>query len=318
MNPSGDFGKRELSPALRNRFTEIWCTSITSTASLSSKYGQEFLFSFIYKLCKSAFVNISSDAQFLTNVSSAFNDLFFWVNVTWGDLLKPLSIRDLKSIIELAQGMWSDIQAASVFASVFLIIEGQLGISTTQLARMNMLSTVRDSLAKLFQKHPLLNDGLGFFQNLKLQINSEAIQINSISLNRCEIRRGPSPKTSSSANSYILTNQKVLSNLIRVMMGLKSQKAILLEGPPGVGKTSLVLHLGRLLNKKVHRINLNEQTDLIDLLGFDVPDPERPGTPIFSFNGRLLSMESGGFVEGLARGRLDYLGRTQPGFSNGP
>lgn len=25
MNPSGDFGKKELSPALRNRFTEIWC-----------------------------------------------------------------------------------------------------------------------------------------------------------------------------------------------------------------------------------------------------------------------------------------------------
>ena len=24
MNPSGDFGKRELSPALRNRFTEVW------------------------------------------------------------------------------------------------------------------------------------------------------------------------------------------------------------------------------------------------------------------------------------------------------
>lgn len=26
MNPGGDFGKKELSPALRNRFTEIWCT----------------------------------------------------------------------------------------------------------------------------------------------------------------------------------------------------------------------------------------------------------------------------------------------------
>ena len=24
MNPGGDFGKRELSPALRSRFTEIW------------------------------------------------------------------------------------------------------------------------------------------------------------------------------------------------------------------------------------------------------------------------------------------------------
>lgn len=27
MNPGGDFGKKELSPALRNRFTEIWCDS---------------------------------------------------------------------------------------------------------------------------------------------------------------------------------------------------------------------------------------------------------------------------------------------------
>ena len=27
MNPGGDFGKRELSPALRNRLVEIWCPS---------------------------------------------------------------------------------------------------------------------------------------------------------------------------------------------------------------------------------------------------------------------------------------------------
>ena len=27
MNPSGDFGKKELSPALRNRMTEIWVDS---------------------------------------------------------------------------------------------------------------------------------------------------------------------------------------------------------------------------------------------------------------------------------------------------
>lgn len=27
MNPSGDFGKKELSPALRNRMTEVWVES---------------------------------------------------------------------------------------------------------------------------------------------------------------------------------------------------------------------------------------------------------------------------------------------------
>lgn len=30
MNPGGDFGKKELSPALRNRFTEIWVEPITA------------------------------------------------------------------------------------------------------------------------------------------------------------------------------------------------------------------------------------------------------------------------------------------------
>lgn len=31
MNPGGDYGKKELSPALRNRFTEIWCLAPTLT-----------------------------------------------------------------------------------------------------------------------------------------------------------------------------------------------------------------------------------------------------------------------------------------------
>ncbi|KAJ8936231.1 hypothetical protein NQ318_010646 [Aromia moschata] len=34
MNPGGDFGKKELSPALRNRFTEIWCESCTDRGDL--------------------------------------------------------------------------------------------------------------------------------------------------------------------------------------------------------------------------------------------------------------------------------------------
>lgn len=34
MNPSGDFGKKELSPALRNRFTEIWVDSVFDKINL--------------------------------------------------------------------------------------------------------------------------------------------------------------------------------------------------------------------------------------------------------------------------------------------
>ncbi|VUZ42061.1 unnamed protein product, partial [Hymenolepis diminuta] len=35
MNPGGDYAKKELSPALRNRFTEIWCPSPTFTVENS-------------------------------------------------------------------------------------------------------------------------------------------------------------------------------------------------------------------------------------------------------------------------------------------
>lgn len=36
MNPGGDFGKKELSPALRNRFTEIWVPPVCDLKELKS------------------------------------------------------------------------------------------------------------------------------------------------------------------------------------------------------------------------------------------------------------------------------------------
>ena len=38
MNPSGDFGKKELSPALRNRMTEIWVESYFHQTELLALY----------------------------------------------------------------------------------------------------------------------------------------------------------------------------------------------------------------------------------------------------------------------------------------
>lgn len=41
MNPSGDFGKKELSPALRNRMTEIWVESYFTQRELLTLYEIE-------------------------------------------------------------------------------------------------------------------------------------------------------------------------------------------------------------------------------------------------------------------------------------
>ena len=48
-------------------------------------------------------------------------------------------------------------------------------------------------------------------------------------------------------------------------------RPIILEGSPGVGKTSIVTALAAESGFKVTRINLSEQTDVSDLFGADLP-----------------------------------------------
>jgi midasin len=49
------------------------------------------------------------------------------------------------------------------------------------------------------------------------------------------------------------------------------QKPILIEGPPGVGKTSIIENLAKSAGRELHRVNLSEQTDMMDLLGSEYP-----------------------------------------------
>jgi midasin len=60
-------------------------------------------------------------------------------------------------------------------------------------------------------------------------------------------------------------------NAMRVIRACQVSKPILLEGSPGVGKTSLITALANISGHELCRINLSDQTDLIDLFGSDLP-----------------------------------------------
>lgn len=81
----------------------------------------------------------------------------------------------------------------------------------------------------------------------------------------------PKGSKSSSQKLFNFDAPTTLSNAMRVVRACQVPKPILLEGSPGVGKTSLVTALADLSGHELCRINLSDQTDLIDLFGSDLP-----------------------------------------------
>ena len=77
MNPGGDFGKKELSPALRNRFTEIWVPPINDRNELESIISNSFI------------------AEDLEALASSILDFVDW----FGSQVKDASIITLRDIL---------------------------------------------------------------------------------------------------------------------------------------------------------------------------------------------------------------------------
>ena len=105
------------------------------------------------------------------------------------------------------------------------------------------------------------------------------------------------------------------ANAYRVLRAMQLRKPVLLEGSPGVGKTSLVQALGTACGHRVVRINLSEQTDLMDLLGSDLPvEGAPPGTYAWQDGPFLAALRSGHWVILDARmpGRVRDTSTTRP------
>lgn len=84
---------------------------------------------------------------------------------------------------------------------------------------------------------------------------------------------------------------------MRLLRALSLSKPVLLEGSPGVGKTSLVAALAAASGHALVRINLSEQSDMMDLLGADLPAAGGGAAEFAWADGPLLSaLRAGAWV----------------------
>ena len=116
----------------------------------------------------------------------------------------------------------------------------------------------------------------------------------SIRIGPFSVRKGNGSQVQPSFNFGAPTT---FSNALRVVRACQLNKPILLEGSPGVGKTSLVTALASVVGQTLSRINLSDQTDLIDLFGSDLPvEGGAPGQFAWKSADFLRALQEGHWV----------------------
>lgn len=273
MNPSGDFGKRELSPALRSRFTEIWVPAISNL---------EEMVLIIKEVLALAPIPGETFSDVNSTIAGKMLEFMTWINGRVVNCMNGSLIMTIRETLAWASFIaylkplaLQDVFAAYVHGAFLTILDG-LGIGQS-VTRETVHAVRLDAFQKLLELCPL--ETQAFVERsskfLLSPRNNEGI-IPEISNGRFQvgifsIPLGPNVSTTIQDSHYTMSASSTVLNLGRILRGLQIKRPILLEGPPGVGKSSLVTNLAKFTGHKLIRINLSEHSELSDLLGSDLP-----------------------------------------------
>ncbi|KAK1813419.1 AAA ATPase midasin [Friedmanniomyces endolithicus] len=274
MNPGGDYGKRELSPALRNRFTEIWVPSLSDTEDIVQIVSAKLV------------ATAQSYAMAMVAFSQWFKDRF---NTSASS---SVSIRDSLAWVQFVNAFSEmDATAAIVHGAAMVYID-TLGANPAGLMTLTGANLDEERTVCLAQLSRLLEADAGVIYSAPSNVTKADQSLNF----------GPfaiQSRVSGSAlpATFTFDAPTTRRNAMRVVRAMQLSKPVLLEGSPGVGKTALVTAIATAASVPLTRINLSEQTDLLDLFGSDAP-VEGASTGVFVWRDApfLQAMKRGDWV----------------------
>ena len=246
MNPGGDYGKRELSPALRNRFTEIWVPNLSSETEIL-EIVQNRLTPKLASFCNSmvAFAVWFSTKYNPTGPFYSIRDILCWIEfVNTSQMTDPRL-----SLLHGAAMVYIDSLGANPSSQLSIPISAVPEERRTCISKLGQL--FNSDFSCLYREHHRL-----WFEEGRVGIGPFSI-----------VKTPRSRKNS----KYSLQAPTTVANAMKIIRALQLKRPILIEGSPGVGKTTLVAALAELVGVPLVRINLSDQTDLMDLFGSDVP-----------------------------------------------
>lgn len=261
MNPGGDFGKKELSPALRNRLTEIWCEPCTQDGDLVLIVDHNLdyaLFGFPQEkisLGKAMleFRNYFLASEFGKRATFSIRDYLSWVQFI--NVMARAGMSPGQAYVHGAFVTFLDVLGSGTTASL---------LEQCYTFRRKCFKFLRNQMihVKLVTKHDFRKT---------TEITRDETRFGTWGF-FIENKRPPSEGDTDLTEMFSFKTPTTHSNLMKVLRAMQlPNKAILLEGSPGVGKTALLKALAEVTGHHVTRINLSEQTDVCDLFGTDLP-----------------------------------------------
>ncbi|EJD74394.1 midasin [Loa loa] len=271
MNPGGDYGKKELSKALRNRFTEIWCPSDVS--------GDE-LITIVDRLLSATTLQNENDLRL--KVNKCIVQFVQWFDRKFSHVLRnTITIRDVVAIAQLviAALSLSSSPSSSIYHAFSATLFDAFGTLSTRISLDcdALKKKAIDELCRIMQQE--LGSIYDVTSLLLPKLHFDEKDSHSLIVGDFRIPFGPAERFMPKDFTFDALTCK--QNIFRLVRGLAVDKPILLEGPPGCGKSSTVVALAAVTGYPLTRLNLSEQTDLADLFGCDVPVILSDGTPSF-------------------------------------
>eukprot|EP00887_Chlorella_sp_A99_P000601 scaffold17.g601.t1 len=321
----GDYGKKELSPALSNRFTSIWVPAIDSEeellAILRSKARRRPARCAASHLLASIGEILDMPEQEQAEVAPRL--LAFWRYFkahTAHAARQALSVRDLLAWAHFINAAAPSIGLLPAYAhGAHLVLLDGLGLGVGLTAGAS--AALRDTCVAFLQS----------------QLPPELHAAAAAAAGAETVEAAPEAPGAAAGEAVAPTAPGTPEHMEEDQLppgrwgiapfyvdrcgdGTPSgalRKPILLEGSPGVGKTSLVAALAGAVGQELVRINLSEQTDMMDLLGADLPvEGGAPGEFAWADGPLLHAIKAGAWVlldelnlanQTGARGRIDLL-----------
>lgn len=274
MNPGGDYGKRELSAALRNRLTEIWVPPLSQKSDVLPVVENKLR------------PNMKHWAKVMLDFAVWFRGTFH------NNSSSVIPLRDLLAWADFVNGSTIVGTELAVVHGAFMVYIDSIGANPSGMTSIN-LGDLSDSRVKCLDQLKSLV-GIDVHQVYRdipvLNATDESLHVGPFSIPRTIGGDQATPE-------LVFDAPTTLQNTMRIVRALQMSRPILLEGSPGVGKTAIVTALAQASGKTFTRINLSDQTDLMDLFGADAPSEDEELGRFSWRNGPLLdAMQSGGWV----------------------